>query len=88
MPRGAPRLRAADGTKNLVAARVKQKRLKLKLTQDALNGRLALVTDGEWNPSLQEILHIENGSRLVSDVEVVALAKALECGACWLLSGE
>ncbi len=88
MPRGAPKLRAEDGRKNQVGERVRQRRLELELTQDALNGRLAHLTNGRWNPSMQEILHIENGTRIVSDVEVVALARALECEACWLLTGD
>ena len=87
MPRGAPKLRAEDGKKNQVGVRVRQRRAELELTQDALNGRLAHLTHSNWNPSMQEILHIENGTRIVSDVEVVALARALECEACWLLLG-
>jgi transcriptional regulator with XRE-family HTH domain len=87
MPRGAPRLRASDGKKNQVGARVKQRRSELDLTQEDLSGRLALVTEGMWNPALQEVLHIEKGIRTVTDVEVLALASALGCGACWLLRG-
>lgn len=87
MPRGAPRLRAGDGKKNQVGLRVRQRRAELQLTQDAVSAHLATATDGEWSPTLQEILHIENGSRIVSDVEVVALARALKCDACWLLVG-
>ena len=88
MPRGAPKLRAEDGKKNQIGVRVRQRRAELKITQDALSGRLALATDGNWNPTFQEVLHIENGARIVSDVEVLALARALACSACWLLTGE
>jgi transcriptional regulator with XRE-family HTH domain len=88
MPRGAPRLRAEDGKKNQIGERVRQRRSDLKLTQDQLNGRLVFVTYGQWNPSEQEILHIENGTRIVSDVEIIALGKALDCDPCWLLVGD
>lgn len=88
MPRGAPKLRAEDGRKNQVGERVRQRRMELELTQDALNGRLAHQSGGRWNPSMQEILHIENGTRIVSDVEIIALAHALDCSACWLLLGQ
>ena len=81
-------MRAENGKKNLVGDRVRQRRQELKLTQDGLNGRLAYVTEGKWNPSDQEILHIENGSRFVSDVEIIALGNALSCGIQWLLTGE
>lgn len=87
MPRGAPRLRSAEGLKNQVGGRVKQRRVEQAMTQDALTGRLAYVTLGAWNPSLQEVLHIENGSRTVTDLETLALAQALECDSGWLLSG-
>lgn len=88
MPRGAPRLRAASGQKNQIGGRVRQRRVETGLTQDNLNARLAFVTVGAWNPSLQEVLHIENGTRTVTDLEILALAGALECDAGWLLRGD
>ena len=88
MPQGGPRLRATDERKNQVGVRVQERRVALGITRDALTGRLAYVTDGRWSPALQEVLRIENGRRLVSDVEVIALAQALGCGACWLLLGD
>lgn len=87
MPRGAPRLRSTEGLKNQVGERVRQRRTELHWTQDALTARLAYATVGAWNPSLQEVLHIENGSRTVTDLEVLALAQALECDSCWLFCG-
>jgi len=57
------------------------------MEQDELCARLAAVTEGEWAPGWQDISRLENGARMVSDLEVVALAQALDCGACWLLVG-
>lgn len=87
MPRGAPRLRTTTGALNQVGQRVRERRRYLKLTHDAVNGRLADLTAGRWNPAPQEILHIERASRMVTDLELVALAEALECNPCWLLTG-
>ena len=88
MPRGAPRLRASNGNLNMIADRVRQRRTELKMTQDALCARLADVTDGGWVADRRDIFRIEDGRRSVHDVEVAALAKALEVGSCWLLLGD
>lgn len=84
MPR-ADRLKAPDGKFNIIGARVKERRRALKMTQDQLQGRLSLVTEGQWAISGQEVLNIERGIRTVLDVELVALARALECDILWLL---
>jgi transcriptional regulator with XRE-family HTH domain len=86
MPQGGPRLRAKDGKLNRVGGRVRQRRKELKMQQKSLLGRLADVTDGGWNPTPQEVLRIENGTRIVTDTEVFALAQALECDPCRLLT--
>ena len=87
MPRGSPRLRTDDDKMNQIGARVKERRRALGLTQDALCGRLALATNGRWNPDRRDVVRIEIGTRIVSDVEMLALAEALDCDACWLLVG-
>ena len=87
MPRGGPRLRTKDRKLNQVGVRVQERRQSLKLEQDELCARIATATDGEWNPGWQDISRIENGARLVTDLEVVALASVLDCGAGWLLIG-
>jgi transcriptional regulator with XRE-family HTH domain len=87
MPQGGPRLRAKDGRLNRVGGRVRVRRKDLGMQQRELLGRLADVTDGGWNPTPQEVLRIENGTRIVTDTEVVALAEALGCDPCWLLVG-
>ena len=87
MARGSPRLRTPDGKLNQIASRVRERRATLRLTQDALCARLALNTDGAWNADRMEIYRIETGTRIVSDLEALALAEALECSPIWLLLG-
>lgn len=60
----------------------------MKITQDALCARIAQVTNGKWIPDRQEIYRIEDGRRIVSDLEILALATVLECSASWLLIGD
>lgn len=88
MPRGAPRLRTKDGKVNQVGARVRQAREQQGVTQDELCARLARATGGAWNPGWQDVSRVENGARMVSDLEVLALAEALGRRAAWLLTGE
>jgi transcriptional regulator with XRE-family HTH domain len=85
MPRGNPRLRTGDGGQNLIGPRVRARRKELKLTQDELCGRLARLTAGQWNPSPGDIYRIQTRTRIVSDLELVTLADALECDLLWLL---
>jgi hypothetical protein len=79
MPHGAPRLRTSDNKQNIAGPHVRERRRHLQLTQDALCGRLALATNGEWNPTPGDIYRIEAQRRIVADLELVALAEALEC---------
>ena len=87
MPRGGARLRTTEGKLNQISQRVVERRGVLGLQQDDLCARLAQVTNGRWNPAWQDISRIENGARLVTDLEILALAQALDCSACWLLAG-
>jgi transcriptional regulator with XRE-family HTH domain len=87
MATGSPRLRSPDGKLNQVHTRVRERRDTLGITQDALCGRIARLTDGGWNPDRMEVYRIEAGMRIVSDLELLALARALECSAAWLLVG-
>lgn len=87
MPRGGPRLRTEDRKLNQVGPRVRERRQALRLEQDGVCARIAVATDGEWNPAWQDLSRIENGARIVSDLEVMALARALDCDSCWLFSG-
>ena len=88
MPRGGPRLRTQDGKLNQVGARVQERRSALGMTQDEFCARIASVTETRWVPAWQDISRIENGSRLVSDLEIFALSKTLECSPAWLLTGD
>ncbi len=85
MPRDAAQLRAANSRMNLVGLRVKERRKALQWNQDTLCARIATMTAGEWNPGWRDIVRIEGGTRKVSDLELLALAQALECSAAWLL---
>lgn len=84
------RLRLPVGTANAnsVGIRVKEGRKAGKWGQDALCGRIAEVTDGKWIPDRFEISSIERRLRMVSDLEVHALAAALAVTPCWLLTGD
>ena len=87
MPRGGPRLRSQDHKLNQIGSRVRERRQILTLDQDEVCARLARETKGEWNPGWQDVSRIENGARTVTDIEILVLASALECDACWLLVG-
>jgi transcriptional regulator with XRE-family HTH domain len=88
MPRGGSRLRTSNNRTNIVGIRVRERRAFLKITQDALCGRIADVTQTHWVPDRLDVLRIESGRRQVTDLEIIALAQALECSPCWLLIGE
>jgi hypothetical protein len=88
MARAAPRLRTLDGKLNGLGLRVSTRRSELKLTQDELCARLATVSHGEWNAGRMEIYRIEAGLRIVSDLELIVLAEALESSPLWLLLGD
>lgn len=87
MPRGDARLRTQSGHLNQIAERMRTRRRVLKMTQERLCGRLADVTGASWVAARKEIVHLEAGTRIVSDLELLALAQALECSASWLLTG-
>jgi len=88
MPRGSPRLRTPDGKINAIGKRVRAAREHTGLTQDALCARLANQAGSTWNPGWQDVSRIENGGRMVSDLELFALAAALNRHPAWLLTGE
>ena len=88
MPYSGPRLRSPDGHANEIGPRAAARRAQLGLKQDELCARIAYVTGGQWSPGWQDISRIENGARLVTDIEIKVLAGVLECSAAWLLLGE
>ena len=72
--------------RNIVGPRVRQARrvAKPKITQRDLVARLQVLGVMIDQSGLSKI---ENGQRPVSDIEVVALAKALKVSVAWLLEG-
>lgn len=86
MPRAA-RPRLETGESNLVGPRVRERRVELGLTHDAVCGRLAYFTNGRWIPNRQDIYKIEAQVRTCTDIEIVAIAEALGASAAWLLIG-
>ena len=72
---------------NVCGTRVSESRNKLGLSQSDLCGRLATVTNGEWIGDRRDIYRIEKGTRKIADVELLALALALEVSPLWLLVG-
>ena len=72
--------------RNIVGIRVRQARKAAKppITQSDLIARLQLL---DMNIDQSGLSKIENGQRPVSDIEVVAFAKALKVTEEWLLRG-
>lgn len=73
--------------KNIVGRRVQEgrKRIKPPLSQKELAARLEI--DG-WDISRSTLSKIEAGIRQVTDIELMALAKALKVSPEWLLDEE
>ena len=88
MALGPQRIRIMNDRMNVVGLRVRDRRTALDIKQDELCGRLAEITVGKWAPSRLDIYRIERGGRLVSDLEIIALAAALDCTTMWLLHGD
>lgn len=72
------------GKRNIVGTRVRQARKAANppITQTDLVARLQLL---DMKIDQSGISKIESGQRPVSDIEVIALAKALRVSAAWLL---
>lgn len=79
MPTGPQRLRTSDGLLNQIGPQLKSRRKALKLTQDNLCGQIASATGGLWTPQWRDIVRIERGTRIVSDLEVIVLSQILNC---------
>lgn len=82
------RLRLPDKTANGIGFRVRECREAGNWKQDALCGKIAEITKGSWVPDRFEISGIERRLRMVTDLEVHALAAALSVSPCWLLAGD
>lgn len=73
--------------RNLVGSRIRQARLaeKPKVTLADLSARLEVLG---VSLSVSSIAKIERGERIVTDVQLVALAEALKVSMLWLLGLE
>ena len=71
-----------NGNKNAVGKRVREARNKKGLTQNQLAAKMQLLN---VNIDQKMISKIELNKRLVTDYEVICLAKILEVTTAWLL---
>jgi len=74
-----------NGKKNIAGTRVKQVREKKRLTQSELAAKLQVE---EVIVEQKAISRMELGARLISDYELLALAKVLGVSVMWLLIGK
>lgn len=78
-----------DGNRmNLAGERVRERQDELDLTRTDLAGRLADQTDAQWNLEFPEVQRLEYGQRIISDLELLALGRALDGEHEWLLTGK
>ncbi len=71
---------------NICGKRVKQARIKIEMDQVELAAALSVDCGLEiMQPSISDI---ERGTRRVSDIELIALAKVLQVTTDWLLFGD
>ncbi len=82
------RLRTSDGHANQIAARLKKSLSEKRVTNDQLCALVSSLTEGGWIPAAIDITHILSGRRVVTSLEIVALARALDIRACYLLIGD
>lgn len=73
------------GKRNLCGDRVREARLKMRLSQSDLCQRLQLAGVAIERDSMSRI---ESGRRFVADFEVVTIADALDVSVGWLLGIE
>ncbi|MDO4749488.1 MAG: helix-turn-helix domain-containing protein [Eubacteriales bacterium] len=79
------RIYTPDGRCNLSGERVREARLRLGLSQDALAVKLQLLG---LQIGQMAVSRIETGKRLVPDFELPILAEALGVSTGWLLGKE
>ncbi len=79
------RLKTRTGLSNQCGPRIKERLSLLKISHSALCGRIAIATDGQWNPDRLDITNIVHGRRSVLTTELVVLAQSLDCSSAYLL---
>lgn len=77
-------MRAEDGSKNLVGPRIRVLRQKAGLSQEGLMAQLQLLG---MNAERGVIKRMENGDRVVSDLEVRLLARFFKVSYEYLIDG-
>lgn len=77
------KIKAADGTNNIVGKRIVAIRKSKKLSQRKLATRMQLMG---FDVDHYFIRRVENGERFVTDIDLVILAKALEISVSDILS--
>ena len=73
-----------EGNKNVVSARVREARIRLNLSQEAVAAQLQVLG---VNIDQQMLSRIEHNLRLVTDFDLVGLSHVLKVSVGWLLSG-
>ena len=63
---------------NLIGPRVRQRRIDLGLTHDAVCARIQINTANRWEIDHRDLWKIEAQRRACTDIETVEIAKALE----------
>ena len=74
-----------QGKKNISGERIREARVKLRMSQSELAARLQVKGVNIERDSLSRI---ETGARFVTDYEIVALSEILNVSALWLLGIE
>ena len=80
-----PKKLSEDGTKNVIGERIRELRIKNKMSQEELMGKLQLMG---FDSERGVIKRIESGSRFVSDIELQALAKLFGVTYEYLIDGK
>ena len=92
--RGDRRLRVPNvrgdghGALNQIGERLENQLRAKKLRHAELIARIEDVTGGRWRPTRQDVYKISNGTRSISEVELLALSEAIGCDPVWLFVGE
>jgi transcriptional regulator with XRE-family HTH domain len=73
---------------NLCGGRVRGLRARAHMTRESLAGQLSMVTAGAWDASANEVMRIERGERIVTDIELDGLARALRTSVQFLATGQ
>ena len=62
---------------NAVGEQVRQRRKELGLTMEQLCAAIEEATNSAWNPDRRDIYRIQEATRKITDLELVALSRSL-----------